>query len=172
MVYESSKYSLILTLLFELLTRGYLAQQPTYKPILSYAFGFQKLDFFHQGSLGIQGPKIRLEVQQGFGQRNLASSILMSQTGVQGAYRIICRNSSINPYVRYAFGRLGVPFKFTYHSAGFGVLYILEWSKSTKIPFDFICSGDLGSGLEVQSKSNEHRYLDYSINVGLQYAFK
>ncbi|MFM7596289.1 MAG: hypothetical protein ACKO4Y_08935 [Flavobacteriales bacterium] len=148
------------------------AQSNGIKPVLSYTFGFQKLDFFHQVSLGLQGSKVRLDVQQAFGQRNLASGILMSQTGVQGAYRIMCRNSTVNPYVRYAFGRLGVPFKFTYHSAGFGVLYILESSKSTKIPFDFICSGDLGRGLEVQSKSNQHHYLDYSINVGLQYAFR
>ena len=148
------------------------AQTNGITPVIAYTFGLQKMDFFHQVSGGIQTKCFRIEIQQGLGQRDIASGILFSQTGVQGGYRFAFKNSSVSPYLRYAFGRLGVPFKFTYHSAGFGVLYVLEWSKSTKIPFDFICSGDLGSGLEVQSKSNQHRYLDYSINVGLQYAFK
>lgn len=148
------------------------AQTNGITPVIAYTFGLQKMDFFHQVSGGIQTKFFRIEIQQGLGQRDLASGILFSQTGVQGAYRILCRNASVNPYLRYAFGRLGVPFKYTYHRAEFGVLYIYEWSKTTKIPLDLICSSGIGAGLEIQGKSNQHNYLDYSINLGLQYAFK
>ncbi|MFM7565800.1 MAG: hypothetical protein ACKO4K_03555 [Flavobacteriales bacterium] len=148
------------------------AQPTLINPFLSYGFGLQKMDFFHQVSMGIQRPKVRLELQQGFGQRNLSSGILLSQTGVQGAYRIMCRNSSVNPYLRYAYGRLGVPFKFTHHQAECGVLYVYEWSNASKIPLDLLCSAGIGRGLEMQSQGSRHSYLDYSINVGIQYAFR
>lgn len=163
---------MFLIFFFQFLGFQIIAQVCSIKPVISYAFGMQKMDFFHQVSGGIQSKGLRLEIQQGLGQRNLASGIFFSQTGVQGAYRILCSNASVNPYLRYAFGRLGVPFKFTYHRVEFGVLYIYEWSKTTKIPLDLICSSGIGAGLEIQGKSNQHNYLDYSINVGLQYAFK
>lgn len=166
------KYSWFLTFFLFVLGTVDFAQQSINIPFVSYSFGLQKMDFFHQVSVGIQGPKIRLDLQQGFGQRSFASRILLSQTGVQGAYRFAFKNSSINPYLRYAFGRLGGPFKFNYHRAEFGALYVYEWSQSTRIPFDLICSSGLGCGLEIHSQSNRHSYLDYSINVGLQYAFK
>ena len=172
MVYNSSKYIFIFTLLLDLLSHGNWAQQSMNKPILSYAFGLQKMDFFHQVSVGIQRPKIRFELQQGVGQRNLASGMLFSQTGVQGAYRIAFRNSSLNPYLRYAYGWLGEPFRYKYHRAEFGFLYVYEWSNSTKIPMDLMCSSGIGGGREIQHQSSKHGYLDYSINVGLQYAFK
>lgn len=165
-------YSWFLTCVFGLLCHVNFAQQSTNIPFVSYAFGLQKMDFFHQVSVGIQGPKVRFELHQGVGQRNLSSGMLFSQTGVQGAYRIAFRNSSLNPYLRYAFGWLGQPFGYKYHRAEFGFLYVYEWSNSTRIPFDLICSSGLGCGLEIHSQSNRHSYLDYSINVGLQYAFK
>ena len=166
------KYSWFLTCVFGLLCNMNFAQQSTNIPFVSYAFGLQKMDFFHQVSVGIQGPKVRFELQQGVGQRNLASGMLFSQTGVQGAYRIAFRNSSLNPYLRYAYGWLGEPFRYKYHRAEFGFLYVYEWSNSTKIPMDLMCSSGIGQGREIQGQSSKHGYLDYSINVGLQYAFK
>ena len=166
------KYSWFLTCVFGLLCNMNFAQQSTNIPFVSYAFGLQKMDFFHQVSVGIQGPKVRFELQQGVGQRNLASGMLFSQTGVQGAYRIAFRNSSLNPYLRYAYGWLGEPFRYKYHRAEFGFLYVYEWSNSTKIPMDLMCSSGIGGGREIQHQSSKHGYLDYSINVGLQYAFK
>lgn len=161
-------FVLIVLLLFFV----HISGQTCNKIFSSYSFGLQKLDFFHQGSVGIIGPKVRLELQQGFGQRNMASGMLFSQTGAQGAYQIACKYLLINPYLRYAFGGLSGPFKFMYHRVEFGVLYVYESSKSTKFPLDLICSSGLGCGWEIQNKSNQHNYLDYSINVGLQYTFK
>ena len=172
MVYNSSKYVFIFTLLLDFLSYGNWAQQSMNKPILSYAFGLQKMDFFHQASVGIQRPKVRFELQQGVGQRSLASGLLLSQTGVQGAYRIALGNSSLNPYLRYAFGWLGDPFGYHYHRAEFGLLYVNECSNITKFPCDVVFSTGVGQGLEIQPKSSRHGYLEYAINVGLQYAFK
>lgn len=166
------KFSWFLTFFFCLLCHVNLAQKSTNIPFISYAFGLQKMDFFHQVSVGIQGPKLRFELQQGVGQRSLASGLLFSQTGVQGACRIAFRNSSLNPYLRYAYGWLGEPFGYKYHRAELGFLYVYEWSNSTKIPVDLMCSSGIGRGREIQPQSSRHGYLDYSINLGLQYAFK
>ena len=147
------------------------AQTSNFK-LVAYTFGLQKMDFFHQVSVGIQRPKVRFELQQGVGQRSLASGLLLSQTGVQGAYRIALGNSSLNPYLRYAFGWLGDPFVYQYHRAEFGLLYVNECSNTTKFPCDVMFSTGVGQGLEIQPKSSRHGYLEYAINVGLQYAFK
>ena len=146
--------------------------QTTNFKLVAYAFSHQKMDFFHQVSVGIQRPKVRIELQQGVGQRSLASGLLLSQTGVQGAYRIALGNSSLNPYLRYTFGWLGDPFGYQYHRAEFGLLYVNECSNITKFPCDVMFSTGVGQGLEIQPKSSRHGYLEYAINLGLQYAFK
>ncbi len=166
------KYSWFLTCVFGLLCHVNFAQQSTNIPFTSYVFGLQKMDFFHQASVGIQRPKVRLELQQGFGQRNLASGVVFSQTGIQGAYSIQLGNASLHPFLRYSFGLLGKPFGFHYHRAELGMLCIFEWSRFTKIPVDLMCSSGIGRGREIQSPSSKHGYLEYSINLGLQYAFK
>ena len=115
---------------------------------------------------------MRLELQQGFGQRTLASGLVFSQTGLQSAYTFQLPKASLHPFLRYSFGLLGKPFGYHYHRAELGMLCIVEWSRFTKIPFDLTFSGGVGKGLEIQAVNNRHRYLDYSINLGLQYAFK
>lgn len=176
MVGNVRKYSRMstwfLTCIFSLLCHVYLAQKSTNISFVSYAFGLQKMDFFHQASVGIHRPKVRLELQQGFGQRNLASGVVFSQTGIQGAYSIQLGNASLHPFLRYSFGLLGKPFGFHYHRAELGMLCIFEWSRFTKIPVDLMCSSGIGRGREIQSPSSKHGYLEYSINLGLQYAFK
>ena len=147
------------------------AQTSNFK-LVAYTFGLQKMDFFHQVSVGIQRPKVRFELQQGVGQRSLASGVVLSQTGIQGAYSIQLDNASLHPFLRYSFGLLGKPFGFHYHRAELGMLCIFEWSRFTKIPVDLMCSSGIGRGREIQSPSSKHGYLEYSINLGLQYAFK
>ena len=115
---------------------------------------------------------MRLEVQQGVGQRNLASGLVFSQTGLQSAYTFQLPKASLHPFLRYSYGFLGKPFGFHYHRAELGLLCVYEWSRFAKIPFDLTFSGGVGKGLEVQAADSRHGYLDYSINLGLQYAFK
>ena len=147
------------------------AQTSNFK-LLSYSFGLQKMDFIHQLAAGFQGKHMRLELQQGVGQRNLASGVVFSQTGIQSAYSFQLAKASLHPFLRYSFGLLGKPFGFHYHRAELGMLCIVEWSRFTKIPLDLTFSSGVGKGLEIQSQSSKHGYLDYSINLGLQYAFK
>jgi hypothetical protein len=147
------------------------AQELKHTPFIAYSFGLQKMDFIHQLSAGFQGKHLRLELQQGVGQRNLASGVVFSQTGIQTAYSIQRKKVSLHPFLRYSYGLLGKPFGFHYHRAELGMLCIVEWSRFTKIPFDLTFSSGVGKGLEIQAVNNRHRYLDYSINLGLQYAF-
>jgi hypothetical protein len=97
---------------------------------------------------------------------------VFSQTGIQSAYSIQLAKASLHPFLRYSFGLLGKPFGFHYHRAELGMLGIVEWSRFTKIPFDLTFSSGVGKGLEIQNQSSKHGSLDYSINLGLQYAFK
>lgn len=148
------------------------AQEFKHTPFIAYSFGLQKMDFIHQLAAGFQGKHMRLELQHGVGQRNLASGLVFSQTGIQSAYSIQLDKASLHPFLRYSYGLLGKPFGFQYHRAELGMLCIVEWSRFTKIPFDLTFSSGLGKGLEIQAVNNRHRYLDYSINLGLQYAFR
>jgi hypothetical protein len=148
------------------------AQKTKLTPFIAYSFGLQKMDFIHQLSAGFQGKHMRLELQHGVGQRNLASGVVFSQTGLQSAYSIQLSKATLHPFLRYSYGFLGKPFGFHYHRAELGMLCIIEWSSFTKIPFDLTFSGGVGKGLEVQAADSRHGYLDYSINLGLQYAFK
>jgi hypothetical protein len=147
------------------------AQELKHTPFIAYSFGLQKMDFIHQLSAGFQGKHMRFELQQGVGQRNMASGVVLSQTGIQSAYYIQLDKASLHPFLRYSYGFLGKPFGFHFHRAELGMLYVYEWSRFTKIPFDLTFSGGVGKGLEIQAVNNRHRYLDYSINLGLQYAF-
>jgi hypothetical protein len=149
------------------------AQKTKLTPFIAYSFGLQKMDFIHQLSAGFQGKYMRLELQHGVGQRNLASGVLFCQTGIQSAYTFQLSKATLHPFLRYSYGFLGKPFGFHYHRAELGMLYVYEWSRFTKIPFDLTFSGGVGKGLEIQAvNSSRHGYLDYSINLGLQYAFK
>ncbi len=148
------------------------AQKTKHEPFIAYSFGLQKMDFIHQLSAGFQGKHMRLELQQGFGQRNLASGVVFSQTGLQSAYTFQLSKATLHPFLRYSFGLLGKPFGFHYHRAELGMLCIIEWSSFSKMPLDLTFSSGVGKGLEVQAAESRHGYLDYSINLGLQYAFK
>jgi len=148
------------------------SQEANLTPFIGYSFGLQKMDFIHQLSAGFHGKHMRLEVQQGVGQRNLASGLVFSQTGLQSAYTFQLPKASLHPFLRYSYGFLGKPFGFHYHRAELGLLCVYEWSRFAKIPFDLTFSGGVGKGLEVQAADSRHGYLDYSINLGLQYAFK
>jgi len=161
-----------LTMLFIGFSHKISAQEAKHTPFIAYSFGLQKMDFIHQLAAGFQGKHMRLELQQGFGQRNLASGVVFSQTGLQSAYAIQLDKASLHPFLRYSFGLLGKPFGFHYHRAELGMLCIVEWSRFTKIPFDLTFSSGVGKGLEIQAVNNRHGYVDYSINLGLQYAFR
>jgi hypothetical protein len=161
-----------LTLFFIGFSNKISAQETKHTSFIGYSFGLQKMDFIHQLAAGFQGNHMRLELQQGVGQRNLASGVLFSQTGLQSAYSIQLNKASFHPFLRYSYGFLGKPFGFHFHRAELGMLYVYEWSRFTKIPFDLTFSGGVGKGLEVQGVNIRHGYLDYSINLGLQYAFK
>jgi hypothetical protein len=162
----------LLTLFFIGFSNKISAQEFKHTPFIAYSFGLQKMDFIHQLAAGFQGKHLRLELQQGVGQRNLASGVVFSQTGIQSAYSFQLAKASLHPFLRYSFGLLGKPFGFHYHRAELGMLGIVEWSRFTKIPFDLTFSSGVGKGLEIQNQSSKHGYLDYSINLGLQYAFK
>jgi hypothetical protein len=161
-----------LTLFFIGFSNKISAQELKHTPFIAYTFGLQKMDFIHQLAAGFQGKHMRLELQQGFGQRNLASGVVFSQTGIQSAYSIQLAKASLHPFRRYSYGLLCKPFGFHYHRAELGMLCIVEWSRFTKIPLDLTFSSGVGKGLEIQAVNNRHGYLDYSINLGLQYAFK
>ena len=148
------------------------SQEANLTPFIGYSFGLQKMDFIHQLAVGLHGKHIRLELQQGVGQRNLASRLVFSQTGIQSAYSIQLDKASLHPFLRYSFGLLGKPFGFQYHRAELGMLCVYEWSSFTKIPFDLTFSSGVGKGLEIQALNSRHGYVDYSFNLGLQYAFK
>ena len=148
------------------------AQELKHTPFIAYSFGLQKMDFIHQLAAGFQGKHLRLELQQGVGQRNLASGVLFSQTGLQSAYSIQLNKASFHPFLRYSYGLLGKPFGFQYHRAELGILCIVEWSRFTKIPFDLTYSNGVGKGLEIQALNSRHGDVDYSFNLGLQYALK
>jgi len=148
------------------------AQKTIHTPFIAYSFGLQKMDFIHQLSAGFHGKHMRLEVQQGVGQRNLASGLVFSQTGIQSAYTFQLNKASFHPFLRYSYGLLGKPFGFYYHRAELGMLCIIKWSSFSKMPFDLTFSSGVGKGLEVQTVNSRHGYLDYSINLGLQYALK
>jgi hypothetical protein len=148
------------------------AQEAKHRPFIAYSFGLHKLDFIHQLSAGFQGKHMRLELQHGVGQRNLASGVVFSQTGLQSAYSIQLNKASFHPFIRYSYGLLGKPFGFHYHRAELGMLCVYEWSSFTKIPFDLTFSSGVGKGLEIQALNSRHGYVDYSFNLGLQYAFK
>jgi hypothetical protein len=158
------------TMLFIGFSHKISAQKTKHRPFIAYSFGLQKMDLVHQVSAGFQGKQFRFEVQQGFGQRNLASGVVFSQTGTQCAYTFHLSKASLHPFLRYSYGLLGKPFGFHYHRAELGLLCIIEWSSFTKMPFDLTFSSGVGKGLEVQD--SRHGYVDYSINLGLQYAFK
>jgi hypothetical protein len=148
------------------------SQEANLTPFIGYSFGLQKMDFIHQLSAGFHGKHMRLEVQQGVGQRNLASGLVFSQTGLQSAYTFQLPKASLHPFLRYSYGFLGKPFGFHYHRAELGLLCVYEWSRFTKIPFDLTFSSGVGKGLEIQAPDSRHGYVDYSINLGLQYAFR
>jgi hypothetical protein len=161
-----------LTLFFIGFSNKISAQKTIHTPFIAYSFGLQKMDFIHQLSAGFQGKHLRLELQHGVGQRNLASGVLFSQTGIQSAYSIQLTKASLHPFLRYSYGFLGKPFGFHYHRAELGMLCVYEWSRFTKIPFDLTFSSGVGKGLEIQAPDSRHGYVDYSINLGLQYAFR
>jgi hypothetical protein len=161
-----------LTLFFIGFSNKISSQEFKHTPFIAYSFGLQKMDFIHQLAAGFQGKHLRLELQHGVGQRNLASGVLFSQTGIQSAYSIQLTKASLHPFLRYSYGFLGKPFGFHYHRAELGMLCIFECSSFTKMPFDLTFSSGVGKGLEVQGVNSRHGYLDYSINLGLQYAFK
>jgi hypothetical protein len=161
-----------LTLFFIGFSNKISAQELKHTPFIAYTFGLQKMDFIHQLALGLYGKQMRLELQQGVGQRNLASGLVFSQTGLQSAYTFQLSKASLHPFLRYSYGLLGKPFGFYYHRAELGMLCIFECSSFTKIPFDLTFSGGVGKGLEIQAPDSRHGYVDYSINLGLQYALK
>jgi hypothetical protein len=161
-----------LTLFFIGFSNKISAQETKHTPYIAYTFGLQKMDFIHQLAAGFQGKHLRLELQHGVGQRNLASGLVFSQTGLQSAYSIQLNKASFHPFLRYSYGLLGKPFGFQYHRAELGILCIVEWSRFTKIPFDLTFSSGVGKGLEVHAADSRHGYVDYSINLGLQYAFR
>ncbi len=163
---------LFLTFFFIGFSNKISSQEAKHTPFIAYSFGLQKMDFIHQVSAGFQGKHMRLELQQGFGQRNLASGVVFSQTGLQSAYTFQLPKASLHPFLRYSFGLLGKPFGFHYHRAELGMLCIIEWNSFSKMPFDLTFSGGVGKGLEIQAVNSKHEYIDYSINLGLQYAFK
>ncbi|NDB36575.1 MAG: hypothetical protein EB023_14825 [Flavobacteriia bacterium] len=163
---------MFLTMLFIGFSIKISAQKTIHTTFIAYSFGLQKMDFIHQLSAGFQGKHMRLEVQQGVGQRNLASGVLFSQTGLQSAYTFQLSKASLHPFLRYSYGLLAKPFGFHYHRAELGMLCVYQWSRCTKIPFDLTFSGGVGKGLEVQAVHSRHGYIDYSINLGLQYAFR
>jgi hypothetical protein len=163
---------MFLTIFFIGFSNKISAQELKHTPFIAYSFGLQKMDFIHQLATGLQGKHMRLELQHGVGQRNLASGVVFSQTGIQSAYSIQLNKASFHPFLRYSYGVLGKPFRFHYHRAELGMLCIVEWSSFTKIPFDLMFSSGVGKGQEIQALNSRHGYLDYSINLGLQYAFK
>ena len=170
--YFSRVRVVFLTMLFIGFSNKISAQKTKLTPFIGYSFGLQKMDFIHQLSAGFQGKHLRLELQQGVGQRNLASGVVLSQTGIQSAYSFQLHKASLHPFLRYSYGFLGKPFGFHYHRAELGMLCIFEWSSFTKIPFDLTFSSGVGKGLEIQAPDSRHGYVDYSINLGLQYAFR
>jgi hypothetical protein len=78
------------------------AQELKHRPFIAYSFGLQKMDFIHQLSAGFQGKHMRLELQHGVGQRNLASGVVFSQTGIQSAYTFQLSKATLHPFLRYS----------------------------------------------------------------------
>lgn len=154
------------------ISANYSAQNMTYRTSLTYSFGLQKMDFFHQFGVGLHGKHFGLELQQGLGQRSLSSGMYFGQTNIQTKVLLGGRLFEISPFLRYGLGYLGKPFGFRYHRVDGGFIICYKLSQFTKFPLDVFLSGGIGKGEEVQSPQLRFAYLEYSVYLGLRYAFR
>jgi hypothetical protein len=137
---------------------------------VNYSFGMQRMDFFHQLGLSLSTRCFNVEIQQAFGQRSAASGVLFAQTGLQCSYPFARKAVEFSPYLRLNYGRLAGPFAFNYYRMELGQQLSLPLNRMHIFPLDPFLSTGISQAWEQQHKA-VHSFLDFSLFLGVRYAF-
>ena len=137
---------------------------------VSYSFGMQRMDFFHQLGLSLSTRCFNVEIQQAFGQRSAASGVLFAQTGLQCSYPFARKAVEFSPYLRFNYGRLAGPFAFNYYRMELGHQLSLALNRRHIFPLDPFLSTGISQAWEQHLKA-VHSFLDFSLLLGVRYAF-
>lgn len=148
-----------------------LFAQPTAPSIsVNYCFGMQRMDFFHQLGLSLSTRCFNVEIQQAFGQRSADSGVLFAQTGLQCSYPFARKAVEFAPYIRLNYGRLAGPFAFNYYRMELGQQLSLPLNRRLIFPLDPFLSTGISKAWE-QYNTAVHSFLDFSLYLGVRYAF-
>lgn len=148
-----------------------LFAQPTAPSFsVNYSFGMQRMDFFHQLGLMLSTRCFNVEMQQAFGQRSAASGVLFAQTGLQCSYPFARKAVEFSPYLRLNYGRLAGPFAFNYYRMELGQQLSLPLNRMHIFPLDPFLSTGISQAWEQHHKA-VHSFLDFSLFLGVRYAF-
>lgn len=148
-----------------------LFAQPTASSFsVNYSFGIQRMDFFHQLGLSLRCKSFRFEAQQAVGQRSAASGILFAQTGLECSYAFARKAVEFAPYLRLNYGRLAGPFAFNYYRMELGHQLSLPLNRMHIFPLDPFLSTGISQAWEKQNLAL-HSFLDFSLYLGIRYAF-
>ena len=137
---------------------------------ISYSFGIQRMDFFHQLGLSLRCKSFRFEAQQAVGQRSAASGILFAQTGLECSYAFARKAVEFSPYLRLNYGRLAGPFAFNCYRMELGQQLSLPLNRMHIFPLDPFLSMGISQAWEKQNIAL-HSFLDFSLYLGIRYAF-
>ena len=149
---------------------GSFAQKTVPSPSVNYSFGMQRMDFFHQLGFSLRMQSFRMEIQQAFGQRSAASGTLFSQTGLQCSYPFARKMVEFSPYLRLNYGRLSAPFAFNYYRMELGHQLSFPLPGRHIFPLDPFLSTGISQAWEQHHKAL-HSFLDFSLYLGVRYAF-
>jgi hypothetical protein len=149
---------------------GFFAQKARLPLSVNYSFGMQRMDLFHQLGLSLSVQSFCLEVQQAVGQRSAASGILFAQTGLQCSYPLAKKAVEFSPYFRLIYGRLAVPFYFNYYRMELGHQLSLPLNRMHIFPLDPFLTTGISQAWEKQKKA-VHPFIDFSVYIGVRYAF-
>lgn len=137
---------------------------------ISYSFGMQRMDFFHQLGLSLSTRCFNVEIQQAFGQRSAASGVLFAQTGLQCSYPFALKAVEFSPYLRLNYGRLALPFAFNYYRIELGHQLSMPLNRMHIFPLAPFLSTGIAQAWEQHNKA-VHSFLDFSLYLGVRYAF-
>ncbi|NBO62378.1 MAG: hypothetical protein EBU82_15765 [Flavobacteriia bacterium] len=130
----------------------------------------QRMDFFHQLGLTLRMQSFLTEIQQAFGQRSAASGTFFYQTGLQCSYPFARKAFEFSPYLRLNYGRLAAPFAYNYYRMELGHQLSLPLHRRHIFPLDPFLSTGISQAWEQQHKAL-HSFLDFSLYLGVSYAF-
>ncbi|MFM2038778.1 MAG: hypothetical protein RL432_1717 [Bacteroidota bacterium] len=170
MVRFQSDISHGLVIWYVIATSSFIAQKAAPSLAVNYSFGMQRMDLFHQLGLSLRCQSFRLEVQQAVGQRSAASGILFAQTGLECSYAFARKAVEFAPYLRLNYGRLARPFAFNHYRMELGQQLSLPLNRMHIFPVDPFLSMGISQAWEKQNIAL-HSFLDFSLYLGVRYAF-